>query len=167
MAPADAALAAAYPGDSGARQPVHTVYVPADRVAAGLAPTYGRAARDALDRHAPDPEALASVVGADPARVAEAGRCSSPSSTREPVEDLRIDLEDGYRGHAAAEEDGHAVAAVRALAGGDGAAVLGGAVQVLRGRHPGPRAAHPRPGARRGPRVRTRCPPASGSRCRR
>ena len=32
MTPADLALAAAYPGDSGARQPVHTVYVPADRV---------------------------------------------------------------------------------------------------------------------------------------
>ena len=38
---------------------------------------------------------------------------------REPVEDLRIDLEDGYRGHPAADEDAHAVAAVRALAGGD------------------------------------------------
>ena len=31
LAPADAELAARYPGDSGARQPVHTVYVPADR----------------------------------------------------------------------------------------------------------------------------------------
>ncbi len=32
MAPADAALARDYPGDDGGRQPVHTVYVPADRV---------------------------------------------------------------------------------------------------------------------------------------
>ena len=31
LANADAALAAAYPGDRGRRQPVHTVYVPADR----------------------------------------------------------------------------------------------------------------------------------------
>ena len=36
---------------------------------------------------------------------------------REPVEDLRIDLEDGYRGHSDDEEDAHAVAAVAALAG--------------------------------------------------
>ena len=35
---------------------------------------------------------------------------------REPVEDLRIDLEDGYRGHSDDEEDAHAVAAVRAVA---------------------------------------------------
>ena len=31
LADADAALAAEYPGDRGRRQPVHTVYVPADR----------------------------------------------------------------------------------------------------------------------------------------
>ena len=36
MAPADAPSPRAYPGDSGARQPVHTVYVPADRVGPGL-----------------------------------------------------------------------------------------------------------------------------------
>ena len=32
LAPADAELAARYPGDAGGRQPVHTVYVPADRM---------------------------------------------------------------------------------------------------------------------------------------
>ena len=119
MAPADAALAAAYPGDSGARQPVHTVYVPADRVAPGLAAAYGRVARAALAEHAPDPAALASIVGADPARVAEAWPLLLAKLDAEPVEDLRIDLEDGYRGHPAAAEDEHAVAAVGALAGGD------------------------------------------------
>jgi hypothetical protein len=35
LANADAALAAAYPGDRGRRQPVHTVYVPADRYDSG------------------------------------------------------------------------------------------------------------------------------------
>ena len=119
MAPADAALADAYPGDSGARQPVHTVYVPADRVASGLASAYGTAARAALDQHAPDPGALAPIVGADPGRVAEAWPLLLAKLDAEPVEDLRIDLEDGYRGHTAAEEDEHAVTAVRALAGGD------------------------------------------------
>ena len=37
LAPADADLAARYPGDAGARQPVHTVYVPADLMTPGLA----------------------------------------------------------------------------------------------------------------------------------
>jgi hypothetical protein len=32
MAPADADLAARYPPDEGTRQPVHTVYVPADQL---------------------------------------------------------------------------------------------------------------------------------------
>ena len=32
LAPADAELAARYPGDPGTRQPVHTVYVPADQM---------------------------------------------------------------------------------------------------------------------------------------
>ena len=34
LAAADAALAEHYPGDRGVRQPVHTVYVPADRYTA-------------------------------------------------------------------------------------------------------------------------------------
>ncbi len=38
---------------------------------------------------------------------------------REPVEDLRIDLEDGYRGHSDDEEDADAVAAVATLAGAE------------------------------------------------
>jgi hypothetical protein len=36
LAPADAELAARYPGDPGTRQPVHTVYVPADQMTPGL-----------------------------------------------------------------------------------------------------------------------------------
>ena len=32
LAEADAALARQYPGDRGVRQPLHTVYVPADRI---------------------------------------------------------------------------------------------------------------------------------------
>ncbi len=116
MAPADAALARDYPGDTGERQPVHTVYVPADRVTAGLVARHGAAARAALEEHAPDPGTLARVVGADPAQVAALWPALLAKLAAEPVEDLRIDLEDGYRGHDDDEEDAHAVAAVRALA---------------------------------------------------
>ena len=38
LAAADADLAAWYPGDRGRRQPVHTVYVPADRYDSGTVP---------------------------------------------------------------------------------------------------------------------------------
>ncbi len=117
MAPADGARARDYPGDSGARQPVHTVYVPADRVTPGLVAEYGVAARAALEAHAPDPWNLADAVGADPERVAAVWPLLLDKLEREPVEDLRIDLEDGYRGHSDDDEDAHAVAAVRALAG--------------------------------------------------
>ena len=116
MAPADLALADGYPGDSGARQPVHTVYVPADRVQPGLVDGYGAAAWSALEAGAPDPDVLARVVGADPGEVTDAWAGLLTKLEREPVEDLRIDLEDGYRGHSDDTEDVHAVAAVRAVA---------------------------------------------------
>ncbi len=96
LAPADAALAAQYPGERPGRQPVHTVYVPADRYDAGLVPAYGAAALAVLDEHA---DAFAELVADDDivARVrAKLGR--------EPVEDLRIDFEDGYVGKSDEDE---------------------------------------------------------------
>jgi citrate lyase beta subunit len=116
MAPADAALARDYPGDPLGRQPVHTLYVPADRVAPGLVKDHGATARAALDAHAADPDALARALGADPDEVAAVWPLLLEKLDREPVEDLRIDFEDGYRGHSDTEEDAHAVAAVRAVA---------------------------------------------------
>ena len=116
MAPADEALARDYPGERGTRQPVHTVYVPADRVTPGIVADHGAAARALLAEHAPDPGTLAAIVGADEDRVAEVWPLLRAKLEREPVEDLRIDLEDGYRGHSDDEEDADAVAAVAALA---------------------------------------------------
>ncbi len=48
---ADAALARAYPGERPGRQPVHTVYVPADRFHADLVAAYGAEALRAVDEH--------------------------------------------------------------------------------------------------------------------
>ena len=42
LAAADAALAQQFPGERSTRQPVHTVYVPADRYDADLVPRWGR-----------------------------------------------------------------------------------------------------------------------------
>src|SRR5215216_5062746 len=117
LAPADAELAARYPGDSGARQPVHTVYVPADRMAAGLPADWGRQALAALEEHAGSAAALAGATGIDPALVDQVLPGVLAKLEREPVEDLRIDFEDGYGPRPPAEEDSHALGAARALAG--------------------------------------------------
>jgi citrate lyase beta subunit len=96
LAPADADLAARYPGDAGARQPVHTVYVPADHMAPGLAADWGGRAREALDRHAGGAAALAEATGMDAALAAGVYPGVLDKLAREPIEDLRLDFEDGY-----------------------------------------------------------------------
>ena len=53
LANADAALAAAYPGDRGRRQPVHTVYVPADRYDSGTVRGWAEEAKRAAGRSRP------------------------------------------------------------------------------------------------------------------
>ncbi|GAB3481156.1 DUF6986 family protein [Nocardiopsis coralliicola] len=116
LADADAALDRLYPGARPGRQPVHTVYVPADQISPGLAADWGRRALAALDEHAPDAAALAAAVGAEEAAVAEALPRVRAKLAAEPVEDLRIDFEDGYGARSDAEEDGHVAGAVAALA---------------------------------------------------
>src|ERR671939_393849 len=104
-------LARRYPGDDGSRQPVHTVYVPADRYHAGLPAEWGARAHKLMTEYAPDAATLAAVVGI-PVRLAEevVPRLAGKLAT-EPIEDLRIDFEDGYGRHTDAEEDATAVAA--------------------------------------------------------
>jgi hypothetical protein len=99
LAPVDAARLAAYPGGRGTRQPVHTCYVPADAVVPGLVITWGEAALAALDEHGlPD-------LGLDPALVEEVLPRVRAKLATEPVEDLRADAEDGYRGGPDIEDD--------------------------------------------------------------
>ncbi|MFQ6172005.1 DUF6986 family protein [Oryzobacter sp. R7] len=105
----DAALAAHYPGERPGRQPVHTVYVPADRFHPGLVPEYGRTARRATEEHE---ERLLALLGGDGDLLARV----RAKLGREPVEDLRIDLEDGYGTRPDDEEDRDARAAAGALA---------------------------------------------------
>jgi citrate lyase beta subunit len=110
LADADAALAADYRGDRGLRQPVHTVYVPADRFDADTVADWGEQARTALDAH---PE-FAKVLDL-PDEVYDRVR---GKLEREPIEDLRIDFEDGYGNRPDDQEDAAAVAAARVLAAG-------------------------------------------------
>jgi citrate lyase beta subunit len=94
LARADADLASQYPGDRGVRQPVHTVYIPADGYDADTVSSWGERALEQLD-------ACADVLGA-PAEVRERVRAKLES---EPIEDLRIDFEDGYGNRPDDEED--------------------------------------------------------------
>src|SRR5690349_387570 len=99
LATVDAQLAARYPGERPGRQPVHTVYVPADRFHAGLVPDHGAAALAAVAEHG---DRLLGLVDGDRDLV-ERVRAKLAS---EPVEDLRIDFEDGYGTRSDDEEDG-------------------------------------------------------------
>jgi citrate lyase beta subunit len=95
LAGVDAELAARRRPGSG-RQPVHTAYVPADQVTAGVAATWGAAALELVDRHG-DPD----VLGVDEPTY----RRLLTKLEHEPVEDLRVDFEDGYRAESEGSED--------------------------------------------------------------
>lgn len=106
LAGADALLAGRYPGDPGSRQPVHTVYVNADLADAGTPARWADGARAVLAVAAPDPAAArALAVPAVDAAVLALVRAKLDS---EPVEDLRLDFEDGYGNRPDAEEDADA-----------------------------------------------------------
>jgi hypothetical protein len=108
---ADAERLTNYPGDRTDRQPVHTVYVPADRFHRDLVAEWGAAAAAALARHAPTAEDMAAATGLAPDQVGDVWGPVSAKLDREPIEDLRVDLEDGYGQRPDEEEDRHARAA--------------------------------------------------------
>jgi len=116
--PALSRFMARFPGESGARQPVHTVYGGAHLFKSDTTQKLGVLALRALDEYGPDAATLGNAIGIDPrfrdvvyARVVEKLR-------REAVEDFRIDFEDGYGNRADDEEDSHAAAAALEVATG-------------------------------------------------
>jgi hypothetical protein len=106
-----------YPGHTGAWQPVHTVYVPADRFDHHTVRSWGDTALASLERHLPADADLSSVFGPLPeVLAADVRRRVARKLADEPVEDLRIDFEDGYGTHPARDEDRHAEHAARSIA---------------------------------------------------
>ena len=116
LASADSALSAGWPGDPGTRQPVHTLYVPADRVTPDLVERIRAEAQAAVDEHGAHAGMMADVTGLDPATVEVVWPAVLAKLAEQPVEDLRLDLEDGYGLRGAAEEDAAAVAIGELLA---------------------------------------------------
>lgn len=109
-----------YPGESPSRQPVHTVYGGAQLFKAETARKMGQLALAALREYAPDAKALATCLSL-PEREGLSARVYErvvAKLEREPVEDFRIDFEDGYGYRPDAEEDGHAASAAEQLARG-------------------------------------------------
>ena len=121
---AQADLAARYPGESGARQPVHTVYGGAHLFKAETAKKLGELALRVLAEQAPDPGTFAEALGFPAALADTVYERVREKLGREAVEDFRIDFEDGYGNRADADEDGHAEAAAREVARGHAAGIL-------------------------------------------
>lgn len=143
-------FAGKYQGETGHRQPVHTVYGGAHLFKADSAQRLGGLARRSLDQFAPDFLVFAKAIGLPgaeqlPDSLEDAGdlnerleanpegmrrknnaawlaytiyKRAGEKLKREPVEDFRIDFEDGYGNRPDAEEDGHAASAAEEVAGG-------------------------------------------------
>src|SRR5262245_12452567 len=105
-----------YPGDSGARQPVHTVYGGAHLFSSETPKKLGELAIRALDTYAPDPTTFAEAIGIRGDLAPKVLERVRDKLAREAVEDFRIDFEDGYGNRTDAEEDGHAVGAAQQVA---------------------------------------------------
>ncbi|MDI9914980.1 aldolase/citrate lyase family protein [Rhodococcus sp. IEGM 1379] len=112
--PIDARLDRQYPGNRDEIQPVHTVYVSAAEVGAGTPRLWGEQAIRLLDAHAHVFAGLDTENALGDVRLLLG---------RNPVQDLRIDFEDGYGRREDQEEDAAARNAGRTLAAvGRGAA---------------------------------------------
>src|SRR5690349_5593242 len=145
---ANVSAARNYPGETGRRQPVHTVYGGAHLFRADTAKRLGQVAERALTENAPDFVVFARAIGlplsedlpdvldyatglkhrleADAESLRVENKAAWLAHTiytrvqeklkREPVEDFRIDFEDGYGNRPDAEEDGHAESAALEVA---------------------------------------------------
>ena len=126
----NAAFMKRFPGDGPDRQPVQTVYGGAHLFRSDMVPKLGATALRAMQEYAPDPKSLAEVMvapGVEPPSDAMAQvihQRVSEKLRREPVEDFRIDFEDGYGNRPDSEEDGHAASAAGEVAKGFAAGTL-------------------------------------------
>ena len=117
LSAADAQLATRYPGDDGRRQPVHTVYVPGNRYTETMPAEWGSTALSAA-ADAGGLDAVAVLVGASNGTDCEPDTLAAlveNKLTTEPIEDLRIDFEDGYGTVDDATEDADVARAIAAL----------------------------------------------------
>ncbi|MBY0589281.1 phosphoenolpyruvate kinase [bacterium] len=146
LSEASRASAEHYPGEPNCRQPVHTLFGGAHLFRADTARRLGQLALRAVEEHAPDCTSLARAVGMVESNELPDGidlsrflandstelRAETPDLwlaravydrvlaklRREPVEDYRIDFEDGFGIRSDAEEDAVAISAANEVAQG-------------------------------------------------
>lgn len=112
--------------DTSLRQPVHTVYGGAHLFTSGLCQKLGKIALQSLHQYAPSPRHLALALqfeDKNPALWEIIYQRIAKKLNTEPIEDFRIDFEDGYGHRSDEEEDTHAIQAAQ-IAGSDGKANL-------------------------------------------
>ena len=109
-----------YPGESNRRQAVQTVYGGAHLFQHDSATKLGQVALRSLEEYAPDAATLTQALGLSIDREF-AGKLYQrivAKLKREPVEDFRLDFEDGYGNRPDEEEDGHAASSAGQVAAG-------------------------------------------------
>jgi len=90
-----------------------------------LSSALGAKALESLRTHLPDPESFASCFGLPESLARAVYDRTAEKLTREPVEDFRIDFEDGYGIRSDEEEDAHALSAAAAVKQGPNPLFLG------------------------------------------
>ncbi|MFM9905677.1 MAG: DUF6986 family protein [Pyrinomonadaceae bacterium] len=113
-----------YPGESGRRQPVHTVYGGAHLFTPDTGQKLGQLAARSLKTFAPDAASFADALDLPRSLADTIYVRVSEKLNREAVEDFRVDFEDGYGIRSDAEEDAHALAAAESTAKGMAAGTL-------------------------------------------
>ena len=98
-----------------ARQPLQTLYVPADRITRSTVTEFGAEALRLIDAHAAGANAFVDAFGIDEDVAVRTRERTLARLERRPVEDLRADFEDGYGVRGDDEEDRHADEAARAM----------------------------------------------------
>src|SRR3954468_19782894 len=106
LSDANQAFMRRYPGESNRRQAVHTVYGGAHLFNADSPQKLGAVALRSFEEYAPDAQTLGNVLGIPAAEKIYARIVEKLQ--REPVEDFRLDFEDGYGNRPDDEEDRHA-----------------------------------------------------------
>lgn len=107
-----------FPGETGRRQPVHTVYGGAHLFKSDTTVKLGQIAIRSFEVFAPDAKTFADVLDLPSNLTETIYERVREKLVREAVEDFRIDFEDGYGTRSDTEEDGHTVAAAREVASG-------------------------------------------------
>ena len=116
LSAANEQFARRYPGELEGRQPVHVVYGGAHLFRAGTCRKLGELAQRAFADYAPDPASLAAAVGTHSAFDDQIYARVIDKLRQEPVEDFRIDFEDGFGFRSSDEEDSTADTTARETA---------------------------------------------------